>query len=162
MMFGISRHVRAAAGMVALLVLAACGEHSVNQPLPPARASASAGPSSNAALEAQINGLINALYAPKDQGSVHKEFAQIKAQIASGRTADAQTSIVTFFSHLLADSKNGVLQDPNGAQPPTTADALANLLKSVSTFGGIATPPPPASSDGAVAVIGAAGGTLLS
>jgi hypothetical protein len=161
-MFRHPRHTRAAAGMVALLVAAACGEPSVNQPLPPNKASTSQGPSSNAAIEAQINGLINALYAPKDQGAVHKEFAQIKSAIASGRTEQAQSSIVAFFSRLLTDSKNGVLQDPNGAQPPTTADALNSLLNSVSTFGGIATPIPPTSADAAVGVIGPAGGTLLS
>jgi hypothetical protein len=52
-------------------------------------ASLSQQPASQAALEARINGLINALYAPTEQGAVMQEFARIKAQVASGRTDDA-------------------------------------------------------------------------
>jgi len=160
-MFRVPRHASAVARVVVLLVVAACGEQSPNSPLPRSTPSASQGPASGAALEAQINGLINALYLPKDQGSVFKEFAQVKSAIASGNP-DAQTRIVAFFSRVLVDQRNGVLQDPNGAQPPSTVDAVHSLLNNVAVFGGIAAPIPPAAADGAVAVIGAAGGTLLS
>ena len=73
-MFRVPRHASAVARVVVLLVVAACGEQSPNSPLPRSTPSASQGPASGAALEAQINGLINALYLPKDQGSVFKEF----------------------------------------------------------------------------------------
>jgi hypothetical protein len=72
------------------------------------------GPAPQAALEAQINGLIGALYAPRDQGAVKADFARIKAQVASGRTADAQASIVAFVQTLLGDLAAGDLEDPNG------------------------------------------------
>jgi hypothetical protein len=108
--------------------------------------------------------LINALYAPKDQGQVFARFARIKAQIAAGNTSDAQAAIVAFFGATLADSKGGALQDPNGAQPPTTTEALTTLLDDVAVFGGMPAPipsPSTLSGDGAVEVIGTAGGTVV-
>ena len=122
------------------------------------------GPATQAALEAQINGLINALYAPTAQGAVQREFARIKAQVASNRTTEAQTSIVTFVQTLLGDLADGDLADPNGAQPPSTADALASLVNAVAQFGGLPAPIPPSNplgGDGAVAVVGPAGGTVV-
>ena len=138
----------------------ACGEPT---PTRPSQTPAAAAP--QAAPEAQINGLINALFAPRDQGDFFRAFARIKSQIASGRTTDAQASIVAFVQLLLTAKQGGVLQDPNGAKPPTTADALRDLVNSVSQFGGLP-PPLPASNafagDGAVAVVGPAGGTVVS
>jgi hypothetical protein len=159
------KRVRQAAGLAALLAVWACTDQSNNPPTQPsARSNQNAVPD-QAALEAQISNLINSLYAPKDQGRVFAKFAQIKAAIASGRTSDAQAAIVAFFASTLADSKNGVLQDPNGAQPPTTTEALTSLLNTVAVFGGLPAPipsPSTLSGDGAVAVIGATGGTLVS
>jgi alpha-tubulin suppressor-like RCC1 family protein len=125
----------------------------------------SQGPASQAALEAQINGLINSLHAPQDQGPVFSDFARIKAQLASGRTSDAQTSIVAFVKDVLSAFAAGDLEDPNGAAPPSTSDALAQLVNSVAQFGGLPAPIPPSNplgSDGAVAVVGPAGGTVVS
>ena len=161
-MFHFTRNVRSSLAVITLAALAACDDRTVSSPASPRNPSASQGPSSRAALEAQINGLINDLYAPKDQGAIYKQFADIKGDIASGRTASAQTSLIAFFSRLLTDSKNGILQDPNGAQPPTTADALRTLLGDVASFAGVSSPIPPPAADGAIAVIGPAGGTLVS
>ena len=85
------------------------------------------------ALEAQINGLINALYAPTEQGAIKAQFARIKAQVASNRSDDAEASIVTFVQMLLGDLSAGDLQDPNGDQPPSTADALASRVASTAS-----------------------------
>lgn len=147
-----------------VFVVMACGEQSPTRPLSESGALTAQGPASQAALEAQINGLITALYPPQEQGDVVRDFARIKAQVASGRTADAQTSIVTFVQTLLGDLAAGDLEDPNGAQPPSTADALASLVNSVAQFGGLPAPIPPSNplgGDGAVAVVGPAGGTVV-
>ena len=139
----------------------ACGEQSPTRPVPESEVSTAQGPATKAAQEAQINGLIDALYAPQEQGAVKSQFARIKAQVASNRTAEAQTSIVAFVQALLADLENGDLADPNGAQPPSTADALASLVNAVAQFGGLPAPIPPSNplgGDGAVAVVGPAGG----
>ena len=162
MMFLFTRNARYTVAVLALAVLTACDDHSVSSPASPRSSSASQGPSSRAALEAQINGLINDLYAPRDQGAVYKQFADIKSDIASGRSADAETKLIAFFNRLLTDSKNGILQDPNGAQPPTTADALRTLLGNIASFAGVSSPIPPPAADGAIGVIGPAGGTLVS
>jgi hypothetical protein len=154
------RRVRLA--VVGLVLVAACNQDSTTPTERTLRPSASQAPASRAALEAQINSLINALYAPTAQGAIFSAFAGIKADLASGQTTAAQTDLVAFFSRLLEDQRNGILQDPNGAQPPTTAEALRSLLGSLATFSGVAAPIPPSSSDGAVAVIGTAGGTLVS
>ena len=148
-----------------VLGLLACGEPTPTRPSRTPAPSASKGPADPAALEARINGLINALFAPKDQGDFFKAFARIKSQIASGRTTDAQASIVAFVKTLLDAQQGGGLQDPNGAQPPTIADALRDLVNSVSQFGGLPPPLPasnPFAGDGAVAVVGPAGGTVVS
>src|SRR5262245_5704645 len=148
-----------------VLTLIACGDRGAESPVQPNRPSPSQIPSDRAALEAQINGLINALYAPKEQGKVFSSFARIKAAIASGRTNDAEASIVAFFKTTLADLATGSLQDPNGAQPPSVADAVRNLLNNVAEFGGLPSPIPesnPFAGDGAVGVIGSSGGTLVS
>jgi hypothetical protein len=137
-----------------ILFILACSEQSPTRPLE-SGVSMAQGPAPQAALEAQINGLIGALYAPRDQGAMKSDFARIKAQVASGRTADAQASIVTFVQTLLGDLAAGDLEDPNGAQPPSTADALASLVNSVAQFGGLPAPIPPTNplgGDGAVAV----------
>ena len=160
-MSSMSRRVGLAA--MALLV-AACTEQSPSRPLEPTTAVGAQGPAPQAALEAQINSLINALYAPSDQGNVFRDFAQIKAQIASGRTADAQASIIAFVGARLAELESGDVLDPNGTQPPSTADAFRDLLNSVATFGGLPAPIPPSNplgGDGAVAVVGPAGGTVV-
>ena len=148
----------------ATLFALACGEQSPTRPLLESGVSTAQGPATQAALEAQINGLINALYAPTAQGAVQREFARIKAQVASNRTTEAQTSIVTFVQALLGDLADGDLADPNGAQPPSTADALASLVNAVAQFGGLPAPIPPSNplgGDGAVAVVGPAGGTVV-
>ena len=147
---------------VFILLVLACGEQSPTRPLAESGISTAQGPASQAALEAQISGLINALYAPTDQGAIVQQFAQIKAQLASRRTADAQASIVTFVQTLLGDQADGDLQDPNGTQPPSTAEALQSLVNTVAQFGGLAPPIPPAlGGDQAVAVVGPAGGTVV-
>jgi alpha-tubulin suppressor-like RCC1 family protein len=153
--------VRAVIGVVILLAIA-CGEQSPTRPLPDAGVATTQGPATQAALEAQINGLINALYTPTEQGAVVQQFARIKAQLASRRTDDAEASIVTFVQTLLADEAAGDLEDPNGAQPPSTKDALASLVNAVAQFGGLPAPIPPAlGNDQAVAVVGPAGGTVV-
>ena len=133
------------------------------RPVPESEVSTAQGPATKAAQEAQINGLIDALYAPQEQGAVKSQFARIKARWRA-TTAEAQTSIVTFVQTLLADLENGDLEDPNGAQPPSTADALASLVNAVAQFGGLPAPIPPSNplgGDGAVAVVGPAGGTVV-
>ena len=146
----------------ALLGAFACADQVPTRPGPEREAVTAQGPASRAALEAQINGLINALYAPTEQGAVMQQFARIKAQLASGRTDDAQVSIVTFVQTLLADEAAGGLEDPNGDQPPSTTEALASLVNSVAQFGGLAPPIPPAlGGDQAIAVVGPAGGTVV-
>ena len=150
--------------LVVILFALACGEQSPTRPLPESGVSTAQGPAPQAALEAQINGLINALYVPTEQGAVQVAFARIKAQVASNRTTEAQTSIVTFVQALLGDLADGDLADPNGAQPPSTADALASLVNAVAQFGGLPAPIPPTNplgGDGAVAVVGPAGGTVV-
>ena len=144
-------------------VFAACGDPtSSSRPLPVAPSAPRA--LDQAALEAQINNLINSLYAPTDQGASFSAFARIKAQVASGRTATAEASVIAFVRDALAAYKSGQLQDPNGDQPPSTADALRDLVNSVSEFGGLAPPIPPSNplgGDGAVAVVGPTGGTVV-
>ena len=153
--------LRALVASVVVVVVAACGEQSPTRPLESDLLTAQ-GPASQAVLEAQINGLINALYTPTEQGDVMRQFARIKAQIASGRTDDAESSIVTFVQTVLGDLAAGDLEDPNGAQPPSTADALASLVNAVAQFGGLPAPIPPAlGGDQAVAVVGPAGGTVV-
>jgi alpha-tubulin suppressor-like RCC1 family protein len=118
----------------------------------------------HAALEARISTLINALYASKDQGRVFARFAQVKADLSAGRTDAATADIVAFFRTSLADLNAGVLLDPNGSQPPATADALRDLLNSVAELGGLGSPLPasnPLAGDGAVAVVGPSGGTVV-
>lgn len=147
-----------------ILLVAACGEQSPTRPTVEPDALTARGPATQAALEAQINGLVNALYAPKEQGAVKVDFARIKAQLASGRTEEAEAGIVSFVQTLLEDLAGGDLEDPNGAQPPTTADALASLVNAVAQFGGLPPPIPPSNplgGDGAVAVLGPAGGTVV-
>jgi alpha-tubulin suppressor-like RCC1 family protein len=144
------------------LALAGCNDNSQN-PIAPQRPNAAQLPSDRAAREAQINGLINALYASKDQGKVFAAFAKIKGQLASGSSADVQQQIVAFVGMLLTDFQNGALQDPNGAQPPSIPDALRDLVNSVAQFGGFPPFIPSANAfttDGVVAVVGAAGGTI--
>ena len=117
-----------------------------------------------AAAVAQINTLINALYEPTSQGAAHRDFAKINAMVASKRFDDAQQRIVAFFASALEAFGNGELQDPNGASPPAIADALRDLLNSVAQFGGMAPPIPPSNplgTDGAVAVVGPAGATVV-
>jgi len=157
---------RTASRLCLLLIavaFAACTDQSPTKPLHPSRTSAQVSPD-RAALEAQVNSLINALYQPKDQGKVFSAFARIKATIAAGQIDDAQSAIVAFFASVLADLKAGKLQDPNGTQPPSTADALRDLLNTVAQFGGLAPPIPPSnpfSGDGVVAVVGPDGGTVV-
>jgi alpha-tubulin suppressor-like RCC1 family protein len=137
------------------IALTACDDGTPSPTLPVAP-SAVQSPAGNAALEAQVNGLINALYTPSSQGAAFASFARIKAAVASGRTGDAQQSIITFVRDALAAFNTGQLQDPNGNQPPSTVDALRDLLNSVSTFGGLAPPIPPSNplgGDGAVSVV---------
>src|SRR5688572_22706687 len=149
--------IRAVIGVVILLAIA-CGEQSPTRPLSEAGVTTTQGPATQAALEAQINGLINALYLPTEQGAVMQQFARIKAQLASRRTDDAEASIVTFVQMVLADEAAGDLEDPNGAQPPSTEEALASLVNAVAQFGGLPSPIPPAlGGDQAVAVVGPAG-----
>jgi len=147
--------------LVVLLALVACAETST-RPSAPALAK---GPADPAALEAQINGLIGALFAPTDQGAVKKEFARIKNAVARSDDAEAQAGIVAFVRELLEAREDGVLQDPNGAAPPSLGDALLTLVNAVAEFGGLPPPIPPSNpfaGDGAVAVVGPAGGTVVS
>src|SRR5690348_8672558 len=104
--------LRQVVGLAAFLAISACTDQSNTAPTQPSGRSSQNALPDKAALEAQINSLINGLYAPRDQGRVFAKFAQIKAAIASGRTSDAQAAVVAFFASTLADSKNGVLQDP--------------------------------------------------
>jgi alpha-tubulin suppressor-like RCC1 family protein len=156
--------LRQVVGVAALVAIGACSDQFNNPPTqPPTKPSQSAVPD-KAALEAQINSLINALYAPRAQGPVLSAFAKVKAQIASGRTTDAQAGVVGFFAMVLADFKGGQLQDPNGAQPPSIPEALQSLLNSVAQFGGLPSPiPSPGTlgADGAVQVVGSAGATVV-
>jgi len=81
------RSVRGAIFLGVALALGACSDQSATPPSAPSRApTANAAPSDRAALEAQINGFINALYAPKEQGAVFSAFAKIKARV--GRPDD--------------------------------------------------------------------------
>jgi len=159
------RSVRGAIFLGVALALGACSDQSATPPSAPSRApTANAAPSDRAALEAQINGFINALYAPKEQGAVFSAFAKIKARVASGRTSEAQTSIVAFYKTVLSDWKGGRLEDPNGGQPPSTADALQSLLNSVAQFGGMASPlpsPGALSADATVEIVGSTGATVV-
>jgi alpha-tubulin suppressor-like RCC1 family protein len=155
--------LRQVVGLVALFAIWACSDQTSNPPTqPPARPKQDV--TDRAALEAQINSLINGLYAARAQGPVFSAFAKVKAQLASGRTADAQAGVVSFFAMVLADFKGGQLQDPNGAQPPSTSEALQSLLNSVAQFGGLPAPiPSPGTlgSDGAVQVVGSTGATVV-
>jgi alpha-tubulin suppressor-like RCC1 family protein len=122
------------------------------------------GPAPHASTEAQVNALINALYGPTRQGAAHRDFARIKALVAGNRTDDVQQSIVAFVGSALAAFANEELQDPNGASPPSIADALRDLINSVAEFGGMAPPIPPSNplgADGAVKVVGPGGGTVV-
>lgn len=158
------RRVRSFLVYCTFLAAVACSDHSITapsrQPTAPSKAS---GPADQAALEAQINGLINALYAPTAQGPVFAAFAKVKAAIVSGRTDAAQTQIVSFFSMVLQDFKNGKLQDPNGPQPPSTIGALQDLLNNVAQFGGFNAPIPPSALEGGgtIGVVGTTGGTVV-
>jgi alpha-tubulin suppressor-like RCC1 family protein len=161
-----SNPVRSWLVLVATSMLVACTGRSDRSPLPtqPSVTQNRNVAPNRAALEARINTLINALYAPPDQGRVFAQFAQVKAQVASGQTSSAQAALVAFFGSTLADLKGGVLQDPNGAQSPTTAEALTELLDDVAVFGGMPAPipsPSTLSGDGAVAVLGSSGGTVV-
>ncbi len=150
--------------VLASLIVAACTDQSTTPTERPLNRSAAQAPSTNAALEAQINSLINGLYAPTAQGAVFSAFAKVKAEIASGRTASADASVVNFFAMVLRDFKNGQLQDPNGGQPPSTAEALQSLLNGVAQFGGLPAPIPSSttlSGDGAVQVVGSSGATVV-
>ncbi|HEY6829549.1 MAG TPA: hypothetical protein VI259_21980 [Gemmatimonadaceae bacterium] len=150
--------------LIAALVVAACTDQSTTPIQRPGSRSSAQAPSNKAALEAQINSLINSLYAPTAQGAVFSAFAKVKAQIASGRTDDAQASVVSFFAMVLADFKSGRLQDPNGGQPPSTTEALQSLLNSVAQFGGLPAPipsPTTLGADGAVQVVGSSGATVV-
>jgi hypothetical protein len=65
---------------------------------------------------------------------------------------------------VLSDWKGGRLEDPNGAQPPSTADALQSLLNSVAQFGGMASPlpsPGALSADATVEIVGSTGATVV-
>lgn len=90
-----------------------------------------------AAPIAQINRLINLLFAPQDKGAVFAVFAQIKNQVARGETAAAQASIGEFVALLLQARDAGSLLDPNGSQPPTIAEILRRLISDVASFGGV-------------------------
>jgi len=117
-----------------LLGLVACAE----TPTRPSAPALAKGPADPAALEAQINGLIGALFAARDQGAVKKEFARIKNAVARGDDAEAQAGIVAFVRELLEAREDGVLQDPTGAAPPSLGDALL-------TRRSVGDPTPPAS-----------------
>src|SRR5690348_6997912 len=158
----VTRSLVVSAVLSAALVLAGCND-APQDLIAPRRPATSQLPSNRAAREAQINGLINALYAPKDQGAIFAQFAKNKAQVASGKAAGLQPAIVDFVAVLLADLRTGVLQDPNGFQPPSIPDALRDLVNSVAQFGGFPPFIPSASaftSDGLVAIVGSDGGTF--
>jgi alpha-tubulin suppressor-like RCC1 family protein len=153
--------------LVSATLLAACNETPSRTPLPTAPPLPGRAPAGSAALEAQINSLINDLYAPTQRAAPHQAIAQIKSELVSGRTTAAQADIVRFVGDALGAFKAGTLQDPNGAQPPTTADALRDLLNAVTQFAGMPALFPSTGSNplgggsGAVAIVGPAGGTVV-
>jgi len=119
--------------------------------------------SDRAADEAKIANLINSLFPPKRQGELFKQFARLKAQVAAGRLHETQAAVVGFVASTLGDLRGGTLEDPNGPAPPSTVDALRDLINAVATFGGLEAPIPssnPLTGDGAVAVVGWPGGTV--
>jgi len=81
------------AAACAALVIAACTDQNTTSPVRPTRPSAAKAPADRAALEAQINGLINALYAPTDQGRVFSSFVRVKA-LGSGVAGGISTTPV--------------------------------------------------------------------
>ena len=138
-MFG---YLKSLVATVAVLSVVACIDQPPSSPLPPGGPVLAQGPAPQAAAEAQINALINALYGPTSRGAAHRDFARIKAHVAANRTDDAEQSILAFVQSALAAFANDELQDPNGDSPPTIADALRDLINTVAQFGGMAPPIP--------------------
>ncbi|MFN2317117.1 MAG: RCC1 domain-containing protein [Gemmatimonadales bacterium] len=133
------------------LLLAACAESPPTQPstLVPTLA---IGP----APEAQINRLINTLFPPREKGAWFSAFARVKHAVASGDDDLAHTVAMDFIRTLL-EAHSGVL-------PPGTATALRDLVNMVATFVGLPAPlqgANPFAGDGAVAVVGTAGGQVI-
>ena len=102
---------------VTFAFIAACTQDATTPTERTLRPSASQAPPSRAALEAQINSLINALYAPTAQGNIFSAFARIKADLASGKTATAQADLVA--SSLASSRMNGTecCRTPTGRNP---------------------------------------------
>lgn len=108
------------------------------------------------ASQAEINQLINALFAPTEQGKWFAAFARIKNAVARGDSEAAGANIIAFVSNLLGAFP--------GAQPAPTAKTLQELVNAVAMFGGLPAPLPgtnPLLGGGAVAVIGTAGGQVV-
>lgn len=143
-----------AIGVLALAVaLGACSDDS--GPTPP----------EGAEIPAAIQALIDELFpAGNLRDSATSQVAEVLERADAGQTAEAQSRFFDFVAFGADQASAGELLDPNGAGAPTIEDALADLSDAVADEAGITVPPIPSEAfaqDGAVAVLDASGGTVV-
>lgn len=112
--------------------------------------------------------LTAALFAPKDLLAFALQLQNtINLKMSKGDVAGAQKVVLAFIDFTLTSYYQGKLRDPNGANPPTTQEAVIRLIDGLLCWVGL--PPsgivlgPPGTTGSPVTtkVIGAGGGSLV-
>jgi hypothetical protein len=160
MRFRDSAFVIAAAGLVVL----ACGEAPRTAPTEPLRPDL-INPAStcDAAVSNQVQADIDLLFRSSDRSQVKGEWSKV-AKLCPNNLAAAAAEQKIYIQLTINKYKAGVALDPNGTAPPTTQELLVLDWDRTATFVGepvYGLTPSVLDANGAVGVIGAAGGNLL-
>lgn len=128
--------------VVALLAVgtAACGD----EPTPPQRGAPAeaqaSNESQNAALEAQINRLLNSLLpAGRQRADVNRTFSEIKDAKEAGDLEASRDAMFDLVDRVLTATRADELEDPRGSQ--SAAEGAVELVKLLFEFVGLEEPP---------------------
>ncbi len=147
------------------LLFASCADRDQSSPTEPP--SFSVAPHSGAAASdvRDIQAQIRALFPRDDRGLQHaalKRFRNIVRALRRGRVESARRKTVRFVDFTLRKFQQERLLDPNGAEPPTTEEAVCTLIASMLHLVGLPSPAAcPLGPNSAAAVVGRSGGLVV-
>ena len=87
-----------------------------------------------------IEDQIRVLFAAADVQSAVTRFRALQDDVTAGRSSDAEVKLLDLVDFTLDRFHTGQLLDPAGTAPPTTEEAVADLVEDLFDFVGIPAP----------------------
>ena len=117
-----------------------------------------------AVTSAELQSQIIALFpssAVSLQNAALRHLRNIEKDLESGNVSGAQKKMLGLVDYIYQKFGNGQLLDPNGAAPPTTEQAVCVVVNGLYEFVGLTGPGGCNDEDGATAIVGPEGGTVV-